>query len=178
MHNKATYRASETLFAEGLAVLRFNFRGVGRSPGRWTGGPGEEDDADRALSYLLQLYPGRSMLLAGFSFGAGIALTVGARDDRVQAIIALAPSPSRRDFSFLAKCEKPKGIIQGTEDELCPLADLLDAFPGWAQPKTLRLIPGAGHLFDRHIAGLQGAVRDIYREKPFQEALFGKGAGS
>jgi alpha/beta superfamily hydrolase len=91
-------------------------------------------------------------------------------------MLALAPSPGRRDFSFLGASEKPKGIIQGTDDELCPLEELLGVFPAWAQPKTLRLISGAGHLFDDHIPELQNAVRDIYREKIFQQALFGEGA--
>jgi alpha/beta superfamily hydrolase len=178
MHNRATYRASDALFRLGLAVLRFNFRGVGRSAGVWTGGEGEEEDAEGAISFLLERYPERPVLLAGFSFGAGVALTVGARDERVRAMIALAPSPGRRDFSFLGQSPKPKGVIQGTDDELCPLTDLLDVYPSWAQPKTMRLISGATHLFEEHIAELQNAVTDVYREDPFQEALFGKGATS
>ena len=111
MHNRVAYRASEALFRSGMPVLRFNFRGVGKSAGQWTGGPGEAVDAGSAISFLLDLYPRRSLLLGGFSFGAGIALGVGAADERVAAMIGIAPSPERSDFSALVHSPKPKGII-------------------------------------------------------------------
>ena len=152
MHNRATYRASDALFRLGLAVLRFNFRGVGRSAGVWTGGEGEEEDAEGAISFLLERYPGRPVLLAGFSFGAGVALTVGARDERVRAMLALAPSPGRRDFGFLGRSTKPKGVIQGTDDELCPLT------------RSARCLSRLGATQDHapHL-GCQASVRGAHR---------------
>lgn len=160
LHNKVTYRAAETLFLLGLPVLRFNFRGVGQSAGVWSEGAGEEEDAVAALDYVEQLYPGLPLLLGGFSFGAGIALAVGTRDDRVPGVLAVAPSPRRRDLSFLADSPKPKAIVQGTADELCPLADLEAAFPSWAEPKRLWLVPGAGHFFEGRIPDLRSSVRE------------------
>lgn len=173
LHNKVTYRASEALFKQGLPVLRFNFRGVGKSAGEWTGGPGEDADASSAIGYLRELYPGKPVLLSGFSFGAAVALAAGARDDRVRAMIAIAPSPSRRDLSFLSTTSKPKALIQGTEDELCPLPDLEAAYPSWSEPKYLRLVDGAGHFFDDQTEALQQAVTESFQESAIQAALFG-----
>ena len=171
MHNKVAYRASEALFLAGLPTLRFNFRGVGRSEGEWSGGPGEEADAAEAIGFLLGLYPGRRLLLGGFSFGAGVALAVGARDARVAGLLAVAPGAARRDFSFLARSTKPKAVIQGTVDELCPLPDLEAAYPSWAEPKWLRLIEGAGHFFEQRMPDLQQAVRDALHEPSMAAAL-------
>jgi alpha/beta superfamily hydrolase len=171
MHNKVAYRAAEALFGAGLPTLRFNFRGVGRSEGEWSGGPGEEEDAASAIGYMLGLYPGRRLLLGGFSFGAGVALAVGARDARVSALLAVAPGAGRRDLSFLARSTKPKAVIQGTADELCPLPDLEATFPSWADPKWLRLIDGAGHFFEQRMPELQQAVRDALHEPSMATAL-------
>jgi len=171
MHNKVAYRASEAISQLGWPTLRFNFRGVGRSEGVWAGGEGEEEDATAAITFLLAQYPGRRVLLGGFSFGAGVALAVGARDERVAAMLAVAPGAGRRDFSFLARSTKPKAVIQGTADELCPLEDLQAAFPSWSEPKWLRLVPGAGHFFDGKIADLQAAVRESCGEPAMRQAL-------
>lgn len=171
MHNKVAYRSAEALFEAGLPTLRFNFRGVGRSEGEWSGGPGEEEDAAAAIGFLLGLYPGRRLLLGGFSFGAGVALAQGARDPRVSALLAVAPGAGRRDFSFLARSVKPKAVIQGTTDELCPLPDLQASYPTWSEPKWLRLIEGAGHFFEGRLPDLQTAVREALDLPAFHDAL-------
>lgn len=171
MHNRVAYRASEALFRCGMPVLRFNFRGVGKSAGEWTGGPGEVVDAGSAITFLLVLYPACALLLAGFSFGAGIALRVAAADERVAAMIGIAPSPTRNDFSPLVHSRKPKGIIQGTADDVCPAADLESAYRTWAEPRSLRLIPGAGHFFEDSIAELQKAVTETVSEPAMRRAL-------
>ena len=171
MHNKVAYRSAEALFEAGLPTLRFNFRGVGRSEGEWSGGPGEEEDAAAAIGFLLDLYPGCRLLLGGFSFGAGVALAQAARDPRVAAMLAVAPGAGRRDFSFLAQSDKPKAVIQGTADELCPLDALEASFPVWGEPKWMRLVQGAGHFFEGRLPELQHAVREALDLPAFQRAL-------
>ncbi len=171
LHNKVVYRASEALWQCGLPVLRFNFRGVGRSAGEWSGGPGEEEDARAAVRFAGTLYPDRPVLLGGFSFGAGVALAVGAGEERVPAMLAVAPSPTRRDLGELARCAKPKAVVQGTADELCPLEELGPAFAAWAEPKRLALVEGAGHFFEGRLPDLQRAVRAAAGWPPLSEAL-------
>jgi uncharacterized protein len=171
MHNKVAYRASEALFERGLPTLRFNFRGVGRSEGTWSGGQGEEDDAAAALAFLATLYPGVPLLLGGFSFGGGVALSLGPRDLRVAALLTVAPAVATRDLAPLAESPKPKGVVQGTADELCPLPAMAASYQGWAEPKAARLIAGAGHFFDGRLAELQAAVHSLLDEPALGAAL-------
>ena len=84
MHNKVVYQAAKTLHRRGMAVLRFNFRGVGLSEGAHDKGRGEADDVRAALDYLAAEFPSRPILLAGFSFGAWVGLRVGCEDSRVR----------------------------------------------------------------------------------------------
>ena len=85
MHTKAVYQGTKGLVRAGCAVLRFNFRGVGKSQGTFTGGEGERGDFTAALDYMARRYPALPLWAAGFSFGSWIALETGAADDRVTA---------------------------------------------------------------------------------------------
>src|SRR5574338_900385 len=91
MHTKAVYQGAKGLVRAGCAVLRFNFRGVGRSEGTFDQGDGEKADFRAALDYMAARYPGTRLWAAGFSFGAWVALEVGAVDDRVSALLGIAP---------------------------------------------------------------------------------------
>jgi len=159
MHNKVVFRTAEAFQHAGFATLRFNFRGVGGSPGTHDDGKGEQDDARAALDYLVSLYPGVPVALSGFSFGGGVCLSYGPTDPRVRLMWAVAPGVGRRDFSHLALCDVPKGVVQGTADELCPLADLEAAWPGWADPKAKYLVDGADHFFVGRLPEMQAALQ-------------------
>src|SRR6188508_3152656 len=86
MHTKVVYRGAKGLARIGCAVLRFNFRGVGRSAGTFDQGDGEKEDFKAALDYMATRYPQSPLWAAGFSFGAWVALEVGAADQRVTAL--------------------------------------------------------------------------------------------
>src|SRR5688572_14234628 len=127
MHTKAVYQGAKGLSRIGCAVLRFNFRGVGGSAGAFDQGEGEMADFRAALDYLAVRYPGVPLWAAGFSFGSWIALETGAGDDRVTALIGIAPpvatSVSGMNYTFPKTLEsvKPKFFVQGEADEVCPL---------------------------------------------------------
>jgi len=165
MHNKVVFRTAEAFQQAGFATLRFNFRGVGGSAGAHDDGRGEQDDARAAIDYLTALYPEAPLALSGFSFGGGVCLGLGPDDARVRLMWAVAPGGGRRDFSHLALSDKPKGVVQGTADELCPLADLERAWPGWADPKAKYLIDGADHFFVGRLPEIQQALH-AFLESP------------
>ena len=98
MHTKVVYQGAKALSRIGCAVLRFNFRGVGTSAGRFDDGAGEADDLRAGLDFMHQRHPDARLWAAGFSFGAWIALTVGAADPRVSTLIGIAPPLARYDF--------------------------------------------------------------------------------
>jgi alpha/beta superfamily hydrolase len=162
MHTKVVYQAAKALSRIGCAVLRFNFRGAGASLGSFTNGPGEMDDFRAALDYMEQQYPGVPLWAAGMSFGAWVAMTVGAGDPRVSTLIGIAPPLSRYDFGVVERSTKPKFLIQGEFDEICPLKTLREFYARAAEPKEMVIIDSADHLFDGKVSEVADAVDDLF----------------
>ena len=158
MHNKVVFRSAEALSELGLAVLRFNFRGVNRSAGKHDDGRGEQDDLRAALDYMVDRFGMLPFLCAGFSFGARVAMTVGPGDRGVAAILPIAPPIVGAEYPELAASGKPKAVVQGTGDTVCPVGPLETAFMAWAEPKRLVRVDGATHFFDRRLDALKAAV--------------------
>jgi alpha/beta superfamily hydrolase len=150
MHNKVVYHAMKAFTSFGLPVLRFNFRGNGRSEGAHDNGRGEVDDVRAALDYLTTLYD-KPLLFAGFSFGSYTGLRATCGDPRVAGIVGLGlpVQAAGRDYTyeFLAGCTQPKLFISGDHDEFCPsdvLQKVAATSPGSSQ---CIIIPGADHFF-------------------------------
>jgi len=158
MNNNVVYRVAKALGDAGVAVLRFNFRGVGASTGRHDGGEGEEQDALAALDLLAQRHAGLPLWMAGFSFGARVGLTVGARDARVSELLGIGLALSMFDYSFLDEGSKPKAIIQAGEDEYGGRAAVEAAVARMAAPKRLWIVDGASHLYPQHLEQLEAAA--------------------
>ena len=161
MHTKVVYQAAKAMSRIGCAVLRFNFRGAGASEGRFTDGPGEKEDFRAALDFASARYPGARVWAAGMSFGAWVAMTVGAEDARVSTLVGIAPPIATRDFEAVRTSPKPKFFIQGERDELCPLKDLRAFYARGAEPKELAIVDGADHLFDGKVSEVADAVEDL-----------------
>jgi alpha/beta superfamily hydrolase len=163
MHTKAVFQGAKGLTRIGCAVLRFNFRGVGASAGTFDEGPGEQADYRAALDAAAARYPGAPIWAAGFSFGAWIALEVGAADPRVSVLIGIAPPVARATYSFERTLEstKPKFLIQGDLDEQCLLKDLWAFYAKLQDPKELVLIDGASHLFEGKTREVGEALEDL-----------------
>jgi alpha/beta superfamily hydrolase len=170
MHTKAVYRATKALAREGCVVLRFNFRGVGRSDGIFDNAVGELEDFRAGLDFMASAYPGADLWAAGFSFVAYIALTAGARDERVSTLIGIAPALQMYDFSEVRASAKPKYFVQGERDELCPLARMQAFLAELEGPKQLVVVPGANHLFNGQVEDLGEAVRHMIANAPLHEA--------
>jgi uncharacterized protein len=167
MHTKVVYQGAKGLTRIGCAVLRFNFRGVGRSGGSFGGGDGEREDFRAALDYMAARYGGARLWSAGFSFGAWVALETGAADDRVSALIGISPpvvtSVSGQDYSFpnTLASTKPKFFVQGEADEVCPLEGMWAFYGRLLEPKELVVIDGADHLFDGKTMEAGEALEDL-----------------
>ena len=161
MHTKVVYQAAKALAEIGCVVLRFKFRGVGRSAGAWDNGRGELDDYRAAVDYMAAQYPGLDMWAAGFSFGSYVALTVGATDPRSGALIAIAPPVDRYDYSPVIEAAKPTFIVHGERDELIPLARVRAFYAQLQEPKDLIEIDRATHLFEGQAGEVGDAIRDL-----------------
>ena len=161
MHTKVVYQSAKALSRIGCAVVRFNFRGAGASEGGFSNGPGEQEDFRAALDYTAAQYPGAKLWAAGMSFGAWVALSVGAEDPRVSTLIGIAPPVTRYDFSAVERSTRPKFFIQGEFDEICLLKDMRAFYARCAEPKELVVIDAADHLFDGKVAEVADAIEDL-----------------
>ena len=168
MHFKVVFRAAKALQEQGLAVLRFNFRGVGRSEGVHDDGNGEQEDARAALTELERRFPATPLVLGGFSFGSVVALRVAARDARVRAVFALGfPLVRFGDASVLRGPSQPRLFVQGERDEYGAgetLRALVEPLP---PPRELVVVPGASHFFDGQLDAVQDAVSAWAAKRPW-----------
>ena len=158
MNNNVVYRAAKALVAGGVTALRFNFRGVGASTGSHANGVGEEEDVRAALDFLRAQAPGLPIWIAGFSFGARVGLTVGARSDDVVKLFGIGLALDMFDYGFLTSCDKPKAIVQASHDEYGGRDEIEAAVAAMSEPKRLWIVDGATHLFPGHLDAFERAA--------------------
>ena len=119
MNNSVTLALFQTFLERGFSVMRFNFRGVGRSQGTFDSGIGELSDAASALDWLQAQNPDAGQCwIGGFSFGAWIAMQVLMRRPEIEGFISVAPQANMYDFSFLAPCPSSGLILNGGADQV------------------------------------------------------------
>jgi alpha/beta superfamily hydrolase len=165
MNNKVVYALYHTFARHGFSVLRFNFRGVGRSQGAFDRGEGELSDAASALDWLQGFNENAGACwIAGFSFGAWIGMQLLMRRPEISGFISIAPPANMFDFTFLAPCPSSGLIIQGARDEIVPPASVQKLVEKLTSQRNLeidyRLIPGANHFFHDSLEELNGHLED------------------
>lgn len=165
MHTKALFHAAKALARIDCPVLRFNFRGVSRSAGAFSDGPGEQDDFRAALRFMMARYPEvKRVWTGGMSFGAWVSMTVGARTAEVTALIGIAPPVHTYDFSTVITAEKPSFIIHGERDELIAVKEIRKFYAQLPEPKELVVVDGADHLFDGKVSEVGDALEDLLQD--------------
>lgn len=180
MHNKVVYHAMKVLNAPewgfNWPVLRFNFRGTGLSEGAHDG-VAETGDVTAALQWLEKEYR-RPIFVAGFSFGAAIALAaccnaqVGnssaaeTKNKRGLAALGLPTHAEGRtyEYGFLKNCMLPKLFLSGDRDQYAPTDELRQIVADASDPKQMVLIPGADHFFTRQLEPMQQALAGWLKE--------------
>jgi alpha/beta superfamily hydrolase len=171
MNNKVVYNIYKSLVDNQFSVLRINFRGVGKSVGKFDNGIGELTDAATALDWIYNINPTASIsAVAGFSFGALIALQLIMRRPEITHFIAVSPPVNKYDFSFLSPCPIPGLIIQGDKDSVVMEQSVSDLVSKLHKQKSTNIvynmIPGADHFFRDKISELNTSIDD-YLKKSF-----------
>ena len=165
MNNKVIYNLYHAFARQGFSVLRFNFRGVGRSQGVYDRGEGELSDAASALDWLQSINENASACwIAGFSFGAWIGMQLLMRRPEIAGFVSVAPPANQYDFSFLAPCPSSGLVVQGSRDEIVPEAAVAKLVDKLSQQRGItidyRVVPGANHFFTEQMDELNGHVED------------------
>jgi alpha/beta superfamily hydrolase len=177
MNNRVVYEMFYCFQRRGCSVLRFNFRGVGRSQGAFDGGIGELSDAAAALDWLQTMNPGaQTCWVVGFSFGAWIGMQLLMRRPEIHAFISIAPPANIYDFTFLAPCPASGLIVHGRNDQVSPEADvqkLVDRLNAQRGIKITQVkVDNANHFFDQNLPDLVKSVEDYLdmRMPPVEES--------
>lgn len=154
MLNKVVHYLARSCRELGLASLRFNYRGVGKSEGSYGEGIGESEDLLAIIDWLAGRYPGTPLWLAGFSFGSYVALrAAGLR--QVEQLITIAPAVNRLDFSKLPMPGCPWLLVHGDEDEVVPFTEVVEWVNGLTRPPQTVWLDGVGHFFHGQLPRLQ-----------------------
>lgn len=157
MHNKVVYWMARAFESIDCSVLRFNFRGVDMSEGKWDAGPGEAEDAAAALDWLHAEHSDVPLWLSGFSFGCYAGLMAARRNEKVERLFAVAPAVNLWDFSFMQGESRPLTIVAGTRDKIVPYTAIAAAARLQAGA-NLHTINDAGHFFPEHRDELAAAL--------------------
>ena len=163
MNNRVVYTLYNAFADSGFSVLRFNFRGVGRSQGSYDSGAGELSDAAYAFDWLQQVNSTSNLCwIGGYSFGALIAMQLMMRRPEIEGFVSVAPPADSEDFSFLAPCPSSGTIIHGEDDTNVPLESvkkLASKLDGQKNISVLfQSIKGTDHFFKDKIEELSSAA--------------------
>jgi alpha/beta superfamily hydrolase len=157
MQNKVVHTLGRACQEFGVATVRFNFRGVGTSDGSYDEGRGETDDALAVIGWGRKRWPDVPLMLAGFSFGAMVALRAAARSTPSR-LISVAPAVGRPEFASVVRPGCPWLIVHGDRDELVDIRDVRAFAAGFEPPPRLIVLPGAEHFFHGRLTELRDEV--------------------
>jgi alpha/beta superfamily hydrolase len=164
MDNNVVMAVAQALQDMGHSTLRFNFRGVGLSEGRYADGVGEADDVRAAIEFVLENTGDKqsSVLLAGYSFGAWVSVNTLEGNTSVSRLVLVAPPTAMFDFSMLARDtgQRARHFVVGKRDQFCDRDELQEIFDKLPEPKAMHVVPGADHFFFGREKAIVEAVKE------------------
>ena len=163
MNNPIIFNLYHAFIKKGFSVLRFNFRGVGKSQGEFDQGIGELSDAAASLDWIQsQVSDSKGCWVAGYSFGAWIAMQLLMRRPEIEGFISISPPANMYDFNFLAPCPSSGIILHGEEDKVVPKDDILRLVEKLQTQRNINIdyknIAGANHFFENKTEKLTNEV--------------------
>ena len=165
MNNPIVLELYNIFDALGFSTFRFNFRGVGKSEGKFDNGLGELADAAAALDWVQRQNPNTNQCwVSGFSFGAVICMQLLMRRPEITRFVSVSPQPNLYDFNFLAPCPASGLIVHGKKDEIAPLDDVQKLVQKLQAQKNITVeyeeISGANHFYDNEIPKLKKVIEN------------------
>ena len=163
MNHPVAVQLFHLFMKRGFSVLRFNFRGVGRSQGEFDSGIGELADAATALDWLQATNPAAAQCwVAGFDFGAWIGMQLLMRRPETDGFISVSPPTNMYDFSFLAPCPASGLMLHGGADTVTPPQEVENVVSKLRTQKGIVIAydvdDGASHFWTEHLPEVESRV--------------------
>lgn len=155
--NKVAHTVARAFAELGVITLRFNFRGVGESQGAFDHGIGEVEDLQAAVHWLCVRYPQAPLWLAGFSFGAFVALS-GQAQVNAARLLLVAPPVAMFDFPAEGGVSIPWMVIQGSADDIVDPAQVSAWVQQQANAPKYVWWEDAGHFFHGRLIDLREQI--------------------
>lgn len=169
LHNKVVSTLAKAFETQGMATLRFNFRGVGQSAGHYDAGQGEQEDLLAILQWLKTNYAHTKIWLGGFSFGSYIAFAV-AQKWPVEQVFLVAPPVQHFHYATSDTWKVPTLLIQGEADDIVSPHKVFEWVKKQHFPLTVIRFPGVGHFFHGHLVQLRQCIEQYVTEPRDQVA--------
>ena len=165
MHNNVVESLVHAYQQAGYATLRFNFRGVGSSQGKYEDGQGEQEDVKAALHYLVE--QGKNVVdLAGYSFGAWVNALTRQDGDIIRQMIMVSPPVAFLDFGPPQSIPQLRLVVAGSRDEIAPPELIQTILPNWNSSARLEIIEGADHFYGAYTEKLESILTDYLAGEP------------
>lgn len=164
MYNNVVEAVCMAYQEDGYSSLRFNFRGVGQSEGKYNDGIGEQNDVEAVLRYLFSLGK-KDIDLVGYSFGSWVNALGLNRYEGIRRVIMISPPVDLLDFSFLKSDSRIKLVISGSKDEIANVGVIEKALPLWNKDAVLKIIEGADHFYWRKTDEVKVIIRDFLEQE-------------
>lgn len=145
---------------KGYTTLRFNFRGVGNSQGRYDNGVGEQQDVLAAIAFLSETET-KQIDLAGYSFGAWVNAHAVQQNTPVERIVLVSPPVGFMDFTKVAAIDRLKLVVTGSQDQIAPAEQIKTLLPSWNPEARFEIIEGADHFYGGYLDRLE-KILDAY----------------
>lgn len=157
MTNKVVHTLAKAFIARGAVAIRFNYRGVGASAGKYDQGIGETDDALAVIDWARQQWPRAALWLGGFSFGGAVAIRAAARRP-VERLVTVAPAVDRVSVEPEQLPQSSWLLVHGDRDELVDAASVIRWAQSLQHPPQVALLPGVDHFFHGRLNDLRDVV--------------------
>ena len=169
MHTKIVFKLYKIFINAGFSTIRFNFRGVGKSSGEFDNGEGELSDAACVLDWLQQYNTNSKICwVAGFSFGAWIAMQLLMRRPEINGFVSVSPPANLRDFSFLAPCPSSGLIVHGDKDNICSFDSTKILVEKLQKQKKVDInfksIKGADHFYENFSNEFEDSINEYINQ--------------
>lgn len=160
MTNKVVATIARSLQKKGVTTVRFNYRGVGQSDGKYDHARGEVDDLLAVVKWAETQFAHNTLWLAGFSFGSYVAANAATRLPAVAQLITVAPSVENMDYASLPQIDCPWLVIQGESDEIVNPEAVFAYVGRLAKAPNLVRLPGVGHFFHSRLLDLEQILHE------------------